>query len=170
MQLKERRATPLLIPHFRALPKEAVKDLLNFNSEGYSIFDLSELEGGHYPDFVLVHKAPVVHNPPLRHEGSDARYLIDYYEGDDRIMVSHLPPNSRTSLHHHPDSPVPLVETYFCLAGSFLLRDEELSIKPKGHIVLPRRFHQVTTKDEAALILIVMKDARFYPEDQQHLR
>lgn len=40
---------------------------------------------------------------PLQHEGSESLYFIDMFVGDDRILLSYLPPKMLTSeLHWHP--------------------------------------------------------------------
>jgi len=106
---------------------------------------------------------PSLSLPPQRHERSEARYLFDFYQGKDRILVPIMWPYKRTSLHFHID---PIWETYEVLRGELYLNGT--LIPPGGLTVPPGLLHQTETRGQHALTLIVMKDASSVPEAQQH--
>lgn len=140
---------------------------------GHRAFDLLELtafeEYSHLrvPDYVLVHYAPKIHIPPVPHNGSESLYLIDeWYEGNDRILLSILPPYSKSSTHHHPQ---PVREFYWCLWGEFRVNGVLLG-RGDRHLILPGEVHQAATEKELAIILIRMENAKEVPESQLHVR
>ncbi len=106
---------------------------------------------------------PQLFLPPDRHELSKARYLFDFYHGDDRILVPVMGPWRRTSKHLHKE---PIIERYETLRGEFYLNDA--LIPSEGLTILPGITHQGETRSEYAITLIVMENARLVPEDQQH--
>ncbi len=140
---------------------------------GHHAFDLLDLtkfsEYSHLrvPDYVLVHNAPKIHIPPLRHHESSSLYLInEWYEGNDRILLSILPPYSKSSTHHHPQ---PVREFYWCLWGEFSVNGVLLR-RGDRHLILPGEVHQAATEGELAIILIRMENAKGVPESQLHTR
>ena len=125
------------------------------------------LENGAVPQF---------HSPALRHlpteeekkhgkKGSEAHYLVDYYAGFDRVLVSYLPPHSKTSEHEHN---MPLIEEYHPLRGEFNLNGEVLP--SEGLLILPGFKHRGNTGDPDALTLIIMRNAAIIPEQNQHIQ
>lgn len=101
--------------------------------------------------------------PPQRHEGSRARYLFDFYQEDNRILVSIMGSHKRTSRHFHIE---PIWETYEVLRGELYING--ILIPSEGLTIPPGVFHQAETRGQYALTLIVMRDARLVPEAQQH--
>lgn len=132
-----------------------------YPSDGRKAFSL---ENFGFPGHYLVHNAPDVYIPPVRHQNSDALYFIDYYEGNNRILVSHLPPHSHSSRHYHNP---PIIEYYWLLKGELYLG--ERPVTPVGLVIYPGKIHQIETKEEGALLLILMENARSVPQDSQHL-
>lgn len=129
--------------------------------DGHKAFSLENFGlPGHY----LVHNAPEVHIPPVRHRNSDALYFIDYYEGNNRILVSRLPPHSHSSRHYHNP---PITEYYWLLKGELYLGEKPVT--PVGLVIYPDQIHQIETREEAALLLILMENARLVPQDRQHI-
>lgn len=121
------------------------------------IFSAREVEN---PDEV----PPLLHEPD-RHVGSDARYLFDAYKGNDRVLLSFMAPGSQTSKHFHPDG---LIEEYYVLAGTLYLNG--VVVPQEGISVLSREMHQASTVGSHALTLIIMRNARKYPEELQHIK
>ncbi|MBI4092102.1 MAG: hypothetical protein HY427_02775 [Candidatus Levybacteria bacterium] len=113
--------------------------------------------------FVTDARLPQLFLPPQRHKGSDALYLYDFYQENDRILVPIMWPYKRTTQHFHIE---PIFETYEVLRGELYLNG--VLIPPGGQRVHPGEFHQTETRGRHALTLIVMKDARLVPEAQQH--
>ncbi len=106
---------------------------------------------------------------PRGHEGSQALYLLEEMVGKDMILVSYLGPNGKTTLHKHQE---PIKEKYFQLAGSSHLRlDEDFHELRKGSfLTVPSNVpHQLTTKDNSSLVLIVMENAISVPRDKLHI-
>lgn len=103
--------------------------------------------------------------PPQRHERSHARYLYDFYKGNDRVLISILGPEKKTSRHYHRK---PIVEDYEILRGELYLNG---TLIPSCGLIVPSRFvHQAETRDQYALTLIVMKNAKLVRESEQHTR
>lgn len=117
-----------------------------------------------FPGSFLIHDAPEVHNPPKGHQRSEAVYLLDFYQGDDRILVPHLPPHSLSSRHYHKP---PIIEYYWLLKGEAYLEERPVTIE--GISIHPGEIHQVTTKESGVLLLILMTKARLVPEENQHI-
>lgn len=137
--------------------KRVLKGILgeSYEDELFSLLRQRGLIDGHLPQIFL---------PPDRHEGSKARYLLDFYRGDDRILVPVMGPWKKTSRHSHIE---PITEEYEVLKGELSLNGT--LIPPEGLIVPPGVLHQVETRDQYALTLIIMRDARLVPESQQHV-
>lgn len=107
--------------------------------------------------------------PADRHEGSNARYLFDFYHRDDRILVPIMGPWKKTTQHFHRS---PIIETYEILKGKLYLSlngSSSILIPPEGLTVSAGDVHQAETRDQYALTLIVMKNAKLVPHDQQHI-
>ena len=114
--------------------------------------------------FVTDGYLPQLFLPPQRHKGSDALYLYDFYQENDRILVSIMEAHKRASLHFHRK---PIWETYEVLTGELYLNG--ILIPPEGLTVPPGLPHQAETKGQHALTLIVMRDARLILQDQHHV-
>lgn len=115
---------------------------------------------------------PTIHVPPLPHRGSDALYLAEYYYGNDMVFLSVLPPHSETSSHHHED---PMYEEYHPLSGAGYLRnshhkDDGGKLVPmSGERVGPFLEHQLVTRGEGAIMLILLRNARLVSRDRHHI-
>lgn len=104
------------------------------------------------------------------HNGSQALYLVEEAVAGHMVYVSFLSPNGKTTIHKHDH---PLKENYFWLAGASFLRidgdvhelrqGQELVTVPSGSV------HQLTTRGEASLALIVMENAAQVPADRLHI-
>lgn len=106
---------------------------------------------------------------PKGHEGSQALYLAEEMIGKDMIFVSYLGPNGKTTTHKHEK---PIKEHYFQLAGSSYLRLGSDFHELKGgsaFMVSSDVPHQLTTRDNSSLVLIVMENAISVPRDQLHI-
>ncbi len=101
------------------------------------------------------------------HDGSEARYLFDYDierpDGKHRVLCSVLPSHANSSRHQHP-----FPEDYYILAGRVYL--EGKPIDQGSYRVAPWKFHQMSTKEEPALVVIVMRNAAVIPRELQHIR
>ena len=104
------------------------------------------------------------------HKGSQALYLVEEAVAGHIIYVSFLRPDSKTTIHKHDH---PLQENYFWLAGtSFLRLNEDVRELKQGHefITVPSgSVHQLTTRGEASLALIVMENAALVSADKLHI-
>ena len=113
----------------------------------------------------------IVHDPPIYHydengeKTSDAEYYVDEHETPEGhiVYLSRLRPHSTTSKHQHPH---PLREFYFLLHGEAFQGDELM--KPRS-IINPFEDHQVTTREQSALLLIFMENGASVPKDQRHI-
>lgn len=103
------------------------------------------------------------------HKGSQALYLVEESVGEHKVYVSLLGPNSKTSIHKHDE---PLVEDYYWLAGTSFLRlndgIHELSEGQETISVPSENIHQLATREEASLALIVLKNGAKVPEYRLH--
>lgn len=133
----------------------------NYSPDGHKILSLDKVG---FPGLILAHNTSIVHDPPRGHENSQAVYIIDCYKGNDRILVSSLRPNSQSSRHYHTP---PITEIYWLLAGEAQVG--ERLIHERGFVINPGEVHQVTTQENGALLLILMKNAALVPEKKQHL-
>lgn len=133
----------------------------DFPFDGRQVLPLDDLG---FPGLVLTHNVSEVHIPPIGHERSQARYLIDYYHGINRVLVSHLGPNSHSSRHYHKP---PITEYYWLLAGEAHVG--ERLIPKEGLAINPGEVHQVITGQSDSLLLIFMVNARLVREDRQHV-
>ncbi|MBI2036212.1 hypothetical protein HYT17_01090 [Candidatus Microgenomates bacterium] len=101
-----------------------------------------------------------------KHAGSDAHYLFDYDierpDGNHRVLCSVLPPHAASSRHQHP-----FPEDYYILAGKAYVEGE--LITQDTYRTQPWQYHQVSTGDEPALMVIVMRTAGAYPKEKQHI-
>ena len=113
--------------------------------------------------FITDGSLPQLLLPPDRHERSRARYLFDFYQENDRILVPIMGPHKRTTRHFHIE---PIWETYEVLRGELYI--DGIPIPSEGLTIPPEVFHQAETRERYALTLIVMRDARLVPQDQQH--
>lgn len=104
------------------------------------------------------------------HKGSQALYFTEEQIEGHMVYVSFLKPNSQTTVHMHHE---PIFENYIWLGGaSFLRRDNETHKLGQGQEVIrvsPGKVHQLTTRDEASLALIVMENAGLVPADKLHV-
>lgn len=109
---------------------------------------------------------------PMPHEGSQAVYLAQQFMGDHLVLVPVLQPHMKTSRHYH-EAPMSN-EVYAHISGeSFIdvgderlvLNEERDSIEVSLNVA-----HQVTTKENPSLTLIVMKNARLVPSGRLHVR
>lgn len=104
------------------------------------------------------------------HNGSQALYFVEEAVAGHMVYVSFLGPNSQTTVHTHDE---PLFENYLWLAGeSFLRRDNNIHKLGRGQEVIrvsPGSVHQLTTRGEASLALIVMENAALVPADRLHI-
>ena len=104
------------------------------------------------------------------HAGSQALYLLEEHVAENMVYVSFLSPDSKTSIHKHN---YPLKENYFWLAGaSFLRVDGDVRKLRQGQefITVPSgSIHQLTTRGEASLALIVIENAASVPADKLHI-
>lgn len=132
----------------------------------YTVFNLDQLNLPYLKNglVILNFEGLDFHCPPKPHTGSEALYFIDTYKGNDRILVSILPPWSKTSNHTHRE---PINERYFIEYGTLDIEDRSFKAK-SSHIVRPGERHQVRTEDQPAILIINMKNARLVPEHQQH--
>lgn len=156
---------PYTIPKIRAINHRGAEEYLKLLGNGHRAYELSHLFV--FPDLVLVHNAPKIHYPPLTHENSEACYLADFYDRDNRVLLSYLLPFSRSSLHSHKE---PIKEWYYLLFGKVYLTVNGKTTEPQGLVLIPEERHWVFTLNQPALLLIVMENAKFVPEDKQHLR
>lgn len=117
------------------------------------------------PNYVVsISKKFPVHNPPLRHSGSGALYYIDEHETPDGhvIYLSKLDPHSVTSRHKHPH---PMREFYFLLHGEAFQGEEPME---QRSVINPFEYHQVTTGEKPALLLIFMENGASVPKHLRH--
>lgn len=106
---------------------------------------------------------------PIEHKGSKARYFLEELIGPNKMYVSFLDSNGKTTRHKHQD---PIRETYLQLAGSSFLRiDDDFRELRAGSAltVLSDVPHQLTTREDPSLTLIVMKNAALVPADRLHI-
>lgn len=106
---------------------------------------------------------------PKGHEGSHALYLAEEMVGKDMIFVSFLGPNGKTSTHKHEK---PIQEHYLQLVGSSYLRlgSDCHELKGGSAFIVPSDVpHQLTTRDNSSLVLIVMENAISVPRDKLHI-
>src|SRR3972149_2072327 len=108
-------------------------------------------------------KIPQMRFPLDRHEGSKARYLYDFPNGDDQILFQLLRPGGKTSRHYHRS---PVFEEYLPFSGSFYLNG--VVIPPEGQIVLPGFVHQGESRDGWSTTFIKMRNIKNIPRDQWH--
>lgn len=170
-------------------PKPLVLDINNEleiqeqKSKGNQMFVFEEL-----PDKILFcPKNIVLAKDYIPHEGSTSRYKADFYQGNDRLMISFLPPNSWTSYFHWhpagvseeniypmtlPDPKTKLVEYYEILWGSAKIHhfenDKGIDV-PAYFSVPPGINHRMESGPDGVIVGINMKNARLYPEELQHL-
>lgn len=105
---------------------------------------------------------------PKEHKGSQALYLAEEMVGKDMIFVSYLGPNGKTTIHKHQE---PIREKYFQLAGSSYLRlgNDFHELKGGSALTVPSDVpHQLTTRENSSLVLIVMENAISVPRDKLH--
>lgn len=106
---------------------------------------------------------------PKGHEGSQALYLAEEMVGKDMVFVSYLCPNGKTTIHKHEE---PIRENYFQLAGFSHLRlgSDFHELKEGAFLTVPADMpHQLATKGNSSLVLIVMENAIFVPRDRLHI-
>ena len=106
---------------------------------------------------------------PKRHKGSEALYFAEEMVGEHMIFVSFLDSNGVTTRHKHQE---PIRENYFQLAGSSHLRlgDNLHELKAGSTLTVPSdTFHQLTTRENPSLVLIVMENAISVPRDRLHI-
>lgn len=122
-------------------------------------------------DIVLPESELNILEDPKSHNGSEALYLLEQFIDGDLVLVSFLGPNRKTSKHLHRD---PMgTEQYYSLAGEAILT------VGKEELVLDRQYnfrvvpldtaHQLRTRDNFALTLIVMKNAELVPAENLHI-
>lgn len=122
--------------------------------------------------FVDEMSLPTIHVPPLPHRGSDALYLAEYSHKDDMVFLSILLPHSKTSFHYHED---PMYEEYHPISGSGYLRNTRQKgdggrlIPMSEERVGPFLEHQVVTREESAVMLILLRNARLVSRDRHHI-
>lgn len=109
---------------------------------------------------------------PKPHDGSQALYIVEQFIDDDWVLVSVLGSNMETSKHHH-EAPM-IKEKYLHIAGeSFVaVGSNVIALNEKNNsIEVPLDInHQVTTKENPALTLIVMENARLVPSGRLHIK
>lgn len=104
--------------------------------------------------------------PLAHHEGSRARYLYDYPNGDDQILVQILGPGQITSKHYHES---PIIERYLPFIGTFHIND--VVVPPRGQIILPGFVHQGKSSEHGwSATVIVMGNVKGIPQDQWHIK
>lgn len=108
---------------------------------------------------------------PKPHNGSDALYFLEQFIHNDWVLVSLLGPNRKTSRHLHA-APVGAEEYYF-LAGEAILtmgeKEDPLNSEHNFRVVPSNTPHQLKTRDNFALTLIIMKNAKLAPEGKLHI-
>lgn len=106
---------------------------------------------------------------PKEHKGSQALYLAEEMVGKDMILVSYLGPNGKTTIHKHQE---PIREKYFQLAGSSHLRlgNDFHKLSEGSFLTVPSDIpHQLSTRDNSSLVLIVMENAISVHADKLHI-
>jgi len=107
---------------------------------------------------------------PKRHKGSEAYYLVEeMLNGGHIVYLSYLKPDSKTTVHKHPDS---ITESYFQLAGSsFLKLDNNFLELRQGYAltVLQDAPHQLITRDAPSLTFIIMRNAGLVQPEKLHI-
>lgn len=106
---------------------------------------------------------------PKGHMGSQALYFLEEMVGRHMIFVSQLGPNGKTTIHKHQE---PIREKYFQLAGSSYLRlgKDIQELREDFALTVPSDVpHQLTTRDNSSLVLIVMENAISVPRDKLHI-
>lgn len=102
-----------------------------------------------------------------QHDASQARYLFDYViekpDGVHRVLASVLRPGAATTRHQHS-----FVEDYYVLVGEISLEGHSVAENTSYH-VSPWEFHQVTAKENPALMIIVMRNAGNIPKEEQYI-
>lgn len=113
----------------------------------------------------------------MDHEGSSAKYILDFYHNEHRILVSVLGEEGETSTHHHEG----IVEEYYAYKGELTLFAEPLEhfgkvdvlektiVPVEGLVVLPETVHWCVAGKGGAVTILRMRNARFVPEDKQHI-
>lgn len=111
---------------------------------------------------------------PIPHDGSQAVYLVEQFEGDDLILVPVLQKGMKTSQHHHVE---PMrKESYFHIAGESVVHvGTEENPQPLNDIHPVREIplgliHQVRAPNGPTLTLIIMEKARLVPPGQLHIK
>ncbi len=133
--------------------------------------DYKRVVSGMLEDFGLLPEGHVLNffETPIEHSGSRARYFLEELVGPNKIYVSFLDSKSVTTRHKHQP---PIVESYFQLAGSSFLRiDNDFRELKKGSVlsVLSDISHQLTTREDPSLVLIVMRNASLVSADRLHI-
>lgn len=161
--LFNRRESGFLVPNNSQITSEGIARIFDIDLRGIVVDKLKALEflpDGHELTFF---------NNGREHKDSQALYLVEEPVGKHMIFVSFLSPNSKTTVHRHEE---PLTENYYWLAGKAFLRLEE-NVHELRQVqelikVPPNSLHQLTTREEASLVLIVLENAALVHGDRLH--
>ena len=132
-------------------------------------------------DRFIVNDPPTYHHDEKGNKTSEAGYYIDEHEELDEyellnkqnkpdepntpkhiVYLSKIYPHSTTSRHKHPH---PMREFYFLLYGEAFQGEEPM--KPRS-VINPFEYHQVTTRERPALLLIFMENGATIPKHLRH--
>lgn len=103
------------------------------------------------------------HYPPLVHEGSDARYILEQSVGPHMLYVPVMGPNGHTTQHFHEP---PIVEKYKPIIGQLFVNGQP--VPQEGIAILPGEVHQATTEDEGSLTIIFMENGATKSAEERH--
>lgn len=99
---------------------------------------------------------------------SDGQYFIETVIGKDGVLVSFLPPYSKTSEHEHTGG---ILERYRQIAGQSVVNigGEKFTLNAGMEARVPiETEHQVTTDKMPGFMLIIMENAGLVPRSQWH--
>lgn len=106
------------------------------------------------------------HYPPLPHDGSDARYILEMEIGENVVYVAVMPPNGSSTEHFHEE---PVKEKYVPLEGQLFINSK--SIADEGITIFSNTIHRATTNhNEGALTVIVMENGALKSPEERHKR
>lgn len=142
--------------------KDIIKEF-GFNYEQVVTDNLkkgSMLPEGHMLNFFSIAKI---------HEGSSGLYLLEEIVGNNWIFVQAMLKRGVSTKHKHGEN---VAELYYPLAGeSFLFIDKEEKRLEVGMPieVFPGQVHQLTTRENPCLNLLIMKNSAKIPREKLHI-
>ena len=105
------------------------------------------------------------HYPPLPHNGSDARYILEQEVGGEVVLVGVMPPNGTSTWHSHEE---PIEEIYYPpLEGQLFVNGNP--VLDEGITIFSNTKHRATTDtNKGALTVIVMENGALKRPEERH--